>query len=102
MGAQLDRARRRLAAVTNERILDRLEQETATFLTDGPVVPSTRSVGARWWCRQCFAYVRGESSTCARCRDAGPHDFGEESNAPGFSARRDRLKREQRRRKGRR
>ncbi len=99
MGAQLDRARRRLAAVTAEQIIDRLEQETATLATSGPAIPSTRSVGARWWCSVCFAFVVGETSTCARCRHAGPHDFGEESNAPGFKQRRDRLKRERKKRR---
>lgn len=102
MGAALDHARRLLAAVDDQDVLALLEQQTATFATDGPSVPSTRSVGARWWCSLCFAFVTGERSVCARCRHAGPHDFGEESSAPGFSDRRARLQREQRRRKGRR
>lgn len=100
MGAQLEHARRLVAAVTNAQVLERLEQEAERASVAASSVPRTRSVGARWWCRQCFAFAAGEYSACPKCRDAGPHHLGEESNAPGFKARRDRLKRERRRRHG--
>jgi hypothetical protein len=51
-----------------------------------------RNVGPRWWCRMCSAFVREESCMCAKCRDRGPHWWGEEPRNTGNRARRARLR----------
>jgi hypothetical protein len=54
---------------------------------------------SRWWCRACSAFVAGEQADCGRCRDRGPHTYGEDAPTTGNAARRARLRSDQRKRR---
>jgi hypothetical protein len=76
------------------------ERERHTLL--GAPSRSTPGIGARWWCRSCSGFVSGELAECGKCRDHGPHSFGEDSPLAGNAPRRARLRADQQRRKGKR
>lgn len=61
-------------------------------LENRPHHGAPRNVGARWWCRWCSAFVSSETAPCAKCRDHGPHAWGEDAPTTGNAQRRARLR----------
>ncbi len=87
----------RLLLKPEERSAEDLEWTRYLRALERDEHPTIRT--SRWWCRSCSAFVREESAMCGKCRDRGPHVYGEQAPTTGNAQRRARLRADQQRRR---